>query len=586
MRRSREVLSPGHLGPLFSHLLLLALFCLSFHVRQAWAQAVPVKSQRPAQPKKASKLTLQQQRGLRLLQAAEAESASLQPDMRTFVLMQVARGYAKTDSVKRDALLHQAFSASLSIEDIAPEEGTYRCPELEGCGIKTWLQREILTAISSPAEVERLLPSAHSQVRSQMTDSLIRQYIQGKNFAKAKELITWEDSEGHYPYDCAGEMIRALPRRSPERTAVFSQALDAYSRQGDSPYFSTEPNGMTGLVVQFAHEMPPEIVLEAVDKILRNAKEQGEDPHKNLHITFSGRGGTASLSSNYRYQLFELLPALRELDPPKAESLLREEAELQDLFKRFPNGAQSLQPEHKAKNGSQPANEEDAGFYATTVSMGDDRTGPVLMGMEAEQEFQRNENKIAAEALTDPKQAITDAMALPEIRQSMFFGEGTSPRARVLLAIAKKIGKKNPEATADALSRARKCLAQTSLEFQANILNDAAEKYLEIGDEDDADKTIREAVQVAEKTYAKDNDADDPNRVFKGTWPSTHQWRRCVELSARFSPNTAEAIIAGIKDPEVAAFEKVYFASALMGVPSSPMTVAQSTKSGTRFGTY
>jgi len=75
--------------------------------------------------------------------------------------------------------------------------------------------------------------------------------------------------------------------------------------------------------------------------------------------------------------------------------------------------------------------------------------------MKAEQEIQRNENKIAAEALTDPKQAITDAMALPEIRQSLFFAEGTSPRARVLLAIAKEIGKKNPNATVDALSRAQ-----------------------------------------------------------------------------------------------------------------------------------
>jgi len=81
--------------------------CL-FHFWQAWGQAAPPKSQaRADQSKKTPKLTAQQQRGLRLLQAAEAESATLQPDMRTFILLQVARGYGKTDSVKREARLKQ-----------------------------------------------------------------------------------------------------------------------------------------------------------------------------------------------------------------------------------------------------------------------------------------------------------------------------------------------------------------------------------------------------------------------------------------------------------------------------------------------
>jgi len=130
--------------------------------------------------------------------------------------------------------------------------------------------------------------------------------------------------------------------------------------------------------------------------------------------------------------------------------------------------------------------------------------------------------------------------------------------------------------------RARKCLAQTSLEFQANILDDAAEKYLEIGDEDDADKTIREAGQVAEKTYAKDNDADDPNRVFKGAWPSANEWRWRVELSARFSRTgrRQSSRESGIK--KLRPSKRFTSRVLLIGVPSSPMTVAISTKGGTK----
>jgi hypothetical protein len=39
------------------------------------------------------KLTPQQRRALRLLQSAQAEAAALQPDMRAYVLVQVADGY-------------------------------------------------------------------------------------------------------------------------------------------------------------------------------------------------------------------------------------------------------------------------------------------------------------------------------------------------------------------------------------------------------------------------------------------------------------------------------------------------------------
>jgi len=131
-------------------------------------------------------------------------------------------------------------------------------------------------------------------------------------------VLSWEDSGVHFRFEAAAELIRALPRRSPERTAVFSQALDAYSRRGDDQSVSTGPTGMAGLVMLFANELPPEIVLDAIVKILRNAKEQAEQPSKNSHITFAGHAGTASLSSSYQCRLFQILFALRELDPPKA----------------------------------------------------------------------------------------------------------------------------------------------------------------------------------------------------------------------------------------------------------------------------
>jgi hypothetical protein len=109
---------------------------------------------------------------------------------------------------------------------------------------------------------------------------------------------------------------------------------------------------------------------------------------------------------------------------------------------------------------------------------------------------------------------------------------------------------------------------------------------MEIGDQESAEKAIKEGVQVAEKLYAVDNDSDNPNRAFKGAWPSTNQWRRCVQLATKLSPAMVEAMIAAIPDSDIATFQKVYFASSLLGVTSGPAGVAVITKDQERFTSF
>ena len=74
-------------------------------------------------------------------------------------------------------------------------------------------------------------------------------------------------------------------------------------------------------------------------------------------------------------------------------------------------------------------------------------------------------------------------------------------------------------------------------------------------------------LKAADKLYARDTDSDDPNKAFKGTWPSADLWRKCVQVAAKISPALAEEIIGEIPDPEIAASEKVAFASSLIGQP-------------------
>jgi hypothetical protein len=490
---------------------------------------------------------------------------ALQPDMRAYVVMQIADGYQKVDPSKGDALLKEAFTASLSIEDTAPPSDDAECQSTQGCGIKPSLQRDILLAMRSLTDVEALLPHAQPRVQRQVTASLISQYVTKKNFERARELIASLASQGDYPYEAAMQLMQAMPpTATSERVAVFVQALNAYRQQGETSYSSNGFEGMSGVVMRFWHDVPPELAVDSIDQILEQAKDARAGPNKNLRTTWSGHGGTVTLSSVYQYRLFQLLPILQELDKPKAESLLRDNPDLRPLLDRFPEGFQAVEPDyefHPPKEGEAPI--DNAGFF-----IGGDAPPSVIAKALEGQALERRKQQIVAQSETDPKQAVADAMSLPEVPP--FLG-GVSPRATALFRIAKKLGKKNPSVTKDALAEMRKSLSQTSLEGQARGLSEAAQQYLEIGDEDDAHKTVGEALQVAEKLYAKDTDNGDPNQTFKGEWRSTELWRRCVQITARFSSSAAEAIIANIKDPEIATFEKIYFASSLLGAPQKSL---------------
>jgi hypothetical protein len=91
------------------------------------------------------------------------------------------------------------------------------------------------------------------------------------------------------------------------------------------------------------------------------------------------------------------------------------------------------------------------------------------------------------------------------------------------------------------------------------------ELYLRLGDVDGAKKAVDILVKTADQIYKHDTNADDPNKAFKGVWPSTDLWRKAIQEAAKISPSLPEAIIDDVQDAEIAAFETVAFANALVG---------------------
>jgi hypothetical protein len=109
--------------------------------------------------------------------------------------------------------------------------------------------------------------------------------------------------------------------------------------------------------------------------------------------------------------------------------------------------------------------------------------------------------------------------------------------------------------------------------------------YLRLGDVGGAKKAVDILVKAAGKIYEKDTDADDPNKAFKGSWPSTDMWRKAIQQAAKISPSLPEEIIAGLQDTEIAAFERVVFASALADASAleAPMLVSDCRRNGASY---
>ena len=283
--------------------------------------------------------------------------------------------------------------------------------------------------------------------------------------------------------------------------------------------------------------------------------------------------GSVNLNSTYELRLFQLLPVLEELDKDKAETLLRENAEVQAKLAKYPKGMESLTSQGNIY--SYGMTDGDSPQAAQGVSQQQAR-------QEAEQEITRRMAAIDKESRKDPQQGINDALMLP--LQDAW--QNNSPRGQALLMVARNSQKKKPTLAKSALDEISKFEDQLT-PAQLKGIADVPKTYLELSDEDGARKSLKAMIKAAEKLHAHDTDADDPNKAFKGTWPSADLWRQCIQIAGKISPTLAEEIISGIPDPEIAAAQKIAFANALLGSSAQrdPMIVGDCRKNGSSYNT-
>jgi len=532
-----------------------------------------------------AKLTPQQEQGLRLLKSAEAAAAGLSAPPRAYVLWQVSHGYRKVNQAKADAVLRRAFLASRAIEDQPDADD---CRVEPACHVQRWLQSEILEEMMRPASdkrdaerVEKLLPEADAEVRKRMLERLASEYIRKGNLDRARQLMDQIDDD-HYSYFLAGQMMAALPvSRGEDRLAVFAQAFRNYQSRNLED-LAPDQFDFGVLLVRFWRDVPS-MALDAADAILERSKDRDESKKAHSVTITLLNGKSLAFESEYEYRLFQLLPILQELDQSKAKDLLAEHDKARAALDQYPSGMQSLDPNYY---GDKPIDEKAMpGVMNVSGAVYDDPVtdGEYQAKMQLGAQIFAQLQKVTEEMKDDPESAYQDAMNLPLQSPSHF---SSSPRAVGLRRVAFALIKKNPTLAKAAMNEARRLMQDAEPLKQALFLAEVPDFYLKLGDEDGARSAIKDQVKVAEKLYAIDSDPGDPNLAFKGAWPSSNAWRNSLLQATKVSSAFAEEILAQIPDPDIAGFQQVMYANALLGAEKSSIAVIEWHKVGRHGGIF
>jgi len=533
-----------------------------------------------------------------LLLHAEESAAKFGPPARTFLLYRAAGGWLALDKAHAIGLYREAF---------------YSARKLEPGSLRPYVEEAILNDLLplSPRDVLDLLPSTGPKTQDRLYRAVINFSIMQSDYATAVHTFDEACTHGYFTERSPTYLIANLsdidvlipPFVSSEalRTHVFDSAFQAYQRRAPS---EIEPWTASRLIARFQKDFPAEVVLPAVDIVLKQAAKKDE-----LHPVGSGGAGyggnNLSYDSRYDLELFVVAPALQRLAPDRAASLLAEHPKVAADLKRFPKGLlsvdlrESYPTSYRLKgpstdfmpNGLQLYNSE-KGAHSTGLS-------PMDLGLEFTNPFDLNiglgatgtgvfsakpgspESEIykANRGCTgDLEQSLTLARSVPLTREVPTTCGGPTgrscnyeeefPRVNLLEAIAQSCTISHNRPSADAvLGEEMELVSQMEPEKQTGYLAMAADQYLRLGDRAAAAAVVKRGFDTANRMLQREMGESGLKDVPKAVWPAAESYRRMITLGVNASLANTEDMVGRIADPSLRELEEIMVARALLGVP-------------------
>ena len=510
-----------------------------------------------------------------VIESSLAETADLQPAMRSLVLDMIADSLKKCDPRAVRQVLVDAFLNTVAIPET--EEGLTEetrahtgfdqgmRASLANLEAKQTLQTDSLTHLLTEDErkAESLLPQAEPRVRTELLCQMISKAIIAKKLGRALNLLRQSPAEG-FPYGEATNLMLELPLPDEaEKQEIFGWAMAA-DHERHSLVVGGDDFG--SMIVRFWQHLAPAVVLQAISQVLEGAQSSKSG------ISLGSGSNRASFNSEYQYRVFEFLPILRDLDSDQADRLLADSPEAQAQLKDFPNGIQSLNP---AIRDTALRKGEEA---STEVIAGAGNIAPLLQQAKITEAYESRIAEIVQVAESNPKQAIEMATGLPSSADIL------APRAEALLKIARVAMTKNPSAARDALegmSESLRKVEPTGRSGPRDYWAEGVEIAIKLTEIDLAKKLLKEGVSQAEKLRSKDADSDDPNLALKAWWPSTAMLSELIMAASRISFETALDAIQEVSDPEIRLLCEVRLANRQLGARIGRTVVMMNRKQST-----
>jgi tetratricopeptide (TPR) repeat protein len=498
--------------------------------------------------------------GKKLLEIAEADAGAIQGGTRAYVLLQIARGYQKENKAKAIELLDNALVSTREMD----EDKMFRT--------RSHLQKDILKTLVplAPERVDELLIQVDTQARGEVLMSLLGYYEKEKQMDRVIEALHRIAQEQEIPYYAVARVMNSLPKeKSGDALQLFTTALTSYRdhdhTKGGIGFGGTTVVDFPGLIVRHWQQLPPAVVMEAIDEVLKQTepKEAGSPQRDGLAITSAK--GSLSFGSRYEYVLFQLLPVLKQLDPDRADKLLKKYQQVDALVAANPEGTNSLF-NSPAKPGDAGAKKSAGGGYMVSSTAGAPQERARTMA--TMQEYERA-SQIAEESNAHPQEALARVSTIADLEA----------RASALQGIARANAKKDPAVAKSALRELLELGAKLEGFMQARAMYSCAKLYMQMGEADDAKKAIEKGIAGAEKMYKEDSDG---NKAIKAYWPSTQAYALMLGSAGQVSPAWAVTLLDQMPDVEVKAIAEASLASAWLRVPGGfEVTTMSTNKRGT-----
>jgi hypothetical protein len=540
----------------FAAIILLSFFSLNTFSQTAPQPVAEVVKKAPSRTSKKSEPAKppndKETYGKKLLEMAEADAGDIRGGTRAYVLLQIARAYEKDNKAKAIELLENALMSTRVMDD----DKVFRT--------RSRLQKEILNALVplAPERVDELLTQVDTEARGEVLTSLLEFYERSKQLDRVIEVLYRTAQEQEIPYDAVARCMGALPaEKSGQGLQLFTTALNSYRdhdhRDTGITFGGTIAADFPSLIVQYWQQLPPAVATEAIDEVLKQAEPKGDSGSQHDSLAIASAKGSLSFGSTYEYLLFQLLPVLKQLDPDRADKLLKKYQQVEALIAAHPNGAHSLL-DSPAAQGDAGTPKRVGGFAVFGAGAGPEAKARMTASM---QERERA-NQIVEDSEAHPQDALAQVSSIADLEA----------RASALEGIARANVKKNSTVAKAALRELIELAAKLNGVAQTRSMNSSAALLLQVGDPDGAKKAIEKGIAGAENMYKQDSDADDPNKAIKAYWPSTQAYAVLLRTAGRISPDWAMAFLEQMPDLEVRAAAEVSLASAWLNLPGGLVT--------------